>query len=77
MKAKSKIETTISIHAPREGGDCGVKLDRLQTRSISIHAPREGGDVTPMGSLLADLGISIHAPREGGDPAIVVQISPT
>ena len=35
---------TISIHAPREGGDASMVL-RLPTISISIHAPREGGDV--------------------------------
>ena len=34
---------TISIHAPREGGDrCGYQ--RRQHHPISIHAPREGGD---------------------------------
>ena len=33
----------ISIHAPREGGDCDlVKVGPLG--EISIHAPREGGD---------------------------------
>ena len=58
----------ISIHAPREGGDCGVKLERLQTRSISIHAPREGGDLRG-GNIIRPRRISIHAPREGGDPA--------
>ena len=36
---------TISIHAPREGGDIAeVSLFRFFPR-ISIHAPREGGDV--------------------------------
>ena len=33
----------ISIHAPREGGDCGVPV-RQSLPPISIHAPREGGD---------------------------------
>ena len=33
----------ISIHAPREGGDSGVRLVGC-IRGISIHAPREGGD---------------------------------
>ena len=34
---------TISIHAPREGGDVGEKYG-LERGVISIHAPREGGD---------------------------------
>ena len=33
----------ISIHAPREGCDLGVLIDR-ETIGISIHAPREGCD---------------------------------
>ena len=34
---------TISIHAPREGGDDNSS-NNLAQRRISIHAPREGGD---------------------------------
>ena len=34
----------ISIHAPREGGDCAGRF-LLLLRRISIHAPREGGDM--------------------------------
>ena len=37
----------ISIHAAREGGDCGMGVCTLINR-ISIHAAREGGD-TPKG----------------------------
>ena len=33
----------ISIHAPREGGDCASTAYNY-IRAISIHAPREGGD---------------------------------
>ena len=36
--------TSISIHAPREGGD-HTEPDTAHIRFISIHAPREGGDV--------------------------------
>ena len=47
--AKKKIRDwySISIHAPREGGDYD---DSRQGRKgeISIHAPREGGDSPPM-----------------------------
>ena len=38
------VFTTISIHAPREGGDRLQCFFRLLA-GISIHAPREGGDV--------------------------------
>ena len=34
----------ISIHAPREGGDCKRIEQEAYNRIISIHAPREGGD---------------------------------
>ena len=34
---------SISIHAPREGGDKQNRLDE-KAWEISIHAPREGGD---------------------------------
>ena len=33
----------ISIHAPREGGDC-LAIESKDCKAISIHAPREGGD---------------------------------
>ena len=35
---------SISIHAPREGGDEVISGDILGRAIISIHAPREGGD---------------------------------
>ena len=35
---------TISIHAPREGGDLMHDYFFLSFLVISIHAPREGGD---------------------------------
>mgnify|MGYP003254527666 FL=1 len=34
---------TISIHAPREGGDVDLRVAQC-VLVISIHAPREGGD---------------------------------
>ena len=36
----------ISIHAPREGGDC-IYRTQSPRQTISIHAPREGGDHIP------------------------------
>ena len=36
---------TISIHAPREGGDhTDIRNHHTNDSAISIHAPREGGD---------------------------------
>ena len=45
---RSRWRTTISIHAPREGGDGGGGKGRGLPRVISIHAPREGGDLRPV-----------------------------
>ena len=39
-----EMDSTISIHAPREGGDKSALGGHLLIRYISIHAPREGGD---------------------------------
>ena len=36
-------DKSISIHAPREGGDADTGLIEARSK-ISIHAPREGGD---------------------------------
>ena len=36
---------SISIHAPREGGDPKKPHWHVLWRYISIHAPREGGDL--------------------------------
>ena len=57
---------TISIHAPREGGDTGRIFHSPGDLCISIHAPREGGD-RRIGLADPPRYISIHAPREGGD----------
>lgn len=37
-----EMDSTISIHSPREGGDCD-KGGETMTISISIHAPPRGG----------------------------------
>ena len=39
-----KPDGTISIHAPREGGDVTASALTQAGVGISIHAPREGGD---------------------------------
>ena len=42
----------ISIHAPREGGDCKRIEQEAYNRIISIHAPREGGDLLSLAACL-------------------------
>ena len=64
----SSRASSISIHAPREGGDDGETATPHRI-FISIHAPREGGDAVIPLQADAPLRISIHAPREGGDVA--------
>ena len=44
MRQRLRLLTTISIHAPREGGDHVNREVQLAISNISIHAPREGGD---------------------------------
>ena len=43
-QAYCKYHPSISIHAPREGGDERTRSIFSRSRYISIHAPREGGD---------------------------------
>ena len=62
---------TISIHAPREGGDSMAGRYSTFLRAISIHAPREGGDAQISRNTPSILRISIHAPREGGDLGLI------
>ena len=45
LRAAARRPAGISIHAPREGGDCTAVVV-MDVVSISIHAPREGGDAT-------------------------------
>ena len=65
-----EMDSTISIHAPRKGGDSDPECVREVSFCISIHAPRKGGDPLGFGALLPFLPISIHAPRKGGDAVI-------
>ena len=59
-------DVLISIHAPREGCDLDLALERTGV-DISIHAPREGCDRGGGFFYLTKEPISIHAPREGCD----------
>ena len=38
------ISVVVSIHAPREGCDEGLRLKAYKPQGVSIHAPREGCD---------------------------------
>jgi len=60
---------SVSIRAPREGGDFhGLNPDALTV--VSIRAPREGGD--RRGRRARERGgVSIRAPREGGDAPLL------
>ena len=56
----------ISIHAPREGGDC-LRPSRGRRRTYFNPRPPRGGRRTAEHRREAYRTISIHAPREGGD----------
>ena len=57
---------TISIHAPREGGDAGVDAAIVDAAVFQSTPPARGAtDKTGQPQPWAE--ISIHAPREGGD----------
>ncbi len=65
MIAPAMLETVVSIHAPRVGGDSVLPMPAIALR-VSIHAPRVGGDRMPACDSLVS-HVSIHAPRVGGD----------
>ena len=60
------MNLSISIHAPREGGDDHPPNDSPKD-AISIHAPREGGDTRRYRGIEYPEQLSIHAPRVGGE----------
>ena len=55
----------ISIHAPREGSDLGLKLQSRRKSKISIHAPREGSDLKRVRKLFHQLGFLSTLPVRG------------
>ena len=57
----------ISIHAPREGGDCSLPSGLTVARNFNPRPPRGGRRA--VGAVPQSKEISIHAPREGGDAA--------
>ena len=60
---------SISIHAPREGGD-RISNRLFKALQIFQSTPPARGATADLRLVLLAGGISIHAPREGGDPAI-------
>ena len=58
---------TISIHAPREGGDDG-EIAGIFADGISIHAPREGGDPQYFPSFPLREDFNPRPPRGGRRP---------
>ena len=66
---RGRIDITISIHAPREGG----RHQRVQVENaphmISIHAPREGGDTAEMVIAIRNRNFNPRPPR-GGRPGV-------
>ena len=56
---------SISIHAPREGGDDTLAKSYVTYAVISIHAPREGGDVLPPVPFRKILYFNPRPPRGG------------
>ena len=65
---KDASPNTISIHAPREGGDAAV-MERVDDDDISIHAPREGGDAGSPSTHPHNAYFNPRPPR-GGRPEI-------
>ena len=66
MQITDRIRLVISIHAPREGGDGGVRAGACQPADFNPRPPRGGRQMLWEG-ISFPLVISIHAPREGGD----------
>ena len=52
----------ISIHAPREGCDRFLDVQRQQEFRISIHAPREGCDLIRLADLRRETDFNPRTP---------------
>ena len=65
MNVSATLAPSISIHAPREGGDDSLQVRLPHQKDFNPRPPREGGDIS--GYLTGGfLYISIHAPPRGG-----------
>ena len=70
-------ERTISIHAPREGGDDNWPKMLHDGFKISIHAPREGGDRSWRRSAPAHGHFNPRPPRGGRRPVWAISRNPS
>ena len=61
-----EMDSTISIHAPREGGDLIMRQAAIDAGEFQSTPPARGATHPKRISGLCQ-AISIHAPREGGD----------
>ena len=64
------FSASISIHAPREGGD-GAFTDFSPVKCISIHAPREGGDSGPVNAVSRLSRFQSTPPARGATSALI------
>ena len=62
-----EMDSTISIHAPREGGDSEMATISGYLTDFNPRPPRGGRLGTTIALSVRKHPISIHAPREGGD----------
>ena len=62
----SRLQSQVSIHAPRTGRDFEKDDFDYSLLLVSIHAPRTGRDLRA-GLSQYNLSVSIHAPRTGRD----------
>ena len=65
--SKTEDAMSISIHAPREGGDIAPNNSSLKPNGNFNPRPPRGGRPQLSATFIKIVDISIHAPREGGD----------
>ena len=71
MVGGQSLLASISIHAPREGGDGQIPLQTQHEIQFQSTPPVRGA-TTHHGLIHCVRRISIHAPREGGDNRILI-----
>ena len=71
------LQSLISIHAPREGGDADVELQLLRIEVISIHAPREGGDASIHISMCSSGSFQSTPPARGATVQLTSPLAPS
>ena len=66
VKEGQSIPTTVSIHAPRTGGDLELETKPSSSNLFQSTPPARGATRNDSGFVF-DNWVSIHAPRTGGD----------